>query len=219
MRYKNPAPDKDGTRLCVRCGEWKSLEAFQVSHGYLRRICRNCVMIPMLVAHRRWTKTEKGRAASKRCGERQRQTLRWKLWKKEYAKKSRARNPVAWATYQKRYKSSWRGRLKASEYKNRRRGRIGLGKIDPAYWKILLDAFDGQCAFCRKQAANTVDHIVPLSRGGLHENGNVIPACRLCNVKKGNRPKTLPIPISLRATAPEVYRALVHSVFEMWRVA
>jgi len=46
------------------------------------------------------------------------------------------------------------------------------------------------CAYCGGQfveADLTVEHIVPVSRGGRHEWTNVVTACRSCNTRKGNR--------------------------------
>ena len=31
----------------------------------------------------------------------------------------------------------------------------------------------------------SIDHVVPLSRGGKHEIENLLPACRSCNSSKG----------------------------------
>ena len=33
----------------------------------------------------------------------------------------------------------------------------------------------------------TIDHVIPRSRGGMTTWGNVVAACRKCNIKKGNR--------------------------------
>lgn len=48
-----------------------------------------------------------------------------------------------------------------------------------------------ECAYCGCSVARgqnlTLDHIVPLSLGGLHDEANVVPACRSCNSKKGQR--------------------------------
>lgn len=32
-----------------------------------------------------------------------------------------------------------------------------------------------------------MDHVVPVSRGGWHAIGNILPACRSCNAKKQRR--------------------------------
>ncbi len=64
------------------------------------------------------------------------------------------------------------------------RGRVGLSKH-------RLFARDRHvCAYCGAHCAEsdlTVEHIVPVSRGGRHEWTNVVTACRSCNTRKGNR--------------------------------
>lgn len=44
----------------------------------------------------------------------------------------------------------------------------------------------GRCAYCRSPA-ETVDHIMPRSRGGRHAWENVVAACAKCNHRKGDR--------------------------------
>ncbi len=45
----------------------------------------------------------------------------------------------------------------------------------------------GVCHYCNRSTPPrdlTMDHIVPLSRGGRSVKGNVVPACKSCNTKK-----------------------------------
>lgn len=45
----------------------------------------------------------------------------------------------------------------------------------------------GLCYYCGRQVGRTnltMDHIVPLSRGGKSKKGNLVPACKACNNKK-----------------------------------
>lgn len=42
------------------------------------------------------------------------------------------------------------------------------------------------CQYCGSKA-ETVDHVVPRSRGGEHEWGNVVAACKRCNCKKRDK--------------------------------
>jgi 5-methylcytosine-specific restriction endonuclease McrA len=44
-----------------------------------------------------------------------------------------------------------------------------------------------ECAYCTKRKGNTVDHIVPRSRGGKHEWTNVVACCARCNHVKSDR--------------------------------
>ena len=53
------------------------------------------------------------------------------------------------------------------------------------WWKRRLA--EGVCYYCRRQVgcANlTMDHIVPMGRGGKSIRGNVVPACKDCNNRK-----------------------------------
>lgn len=54
-----------------------------------------------------------------------------------------------------------------------------------AWWRQQLDA--GVCHYCgRKVGADklTLDHVVPVARGGRSNKGNVVPSCEECNRKK-----------------------------------
>ncbi len=53
------------------------------------------------------------------------------------------------------------------------------------WWKRRIA--DGVCSYCGRRVgggALTMDHIVPLARGGRGVRGNVVPACRDCNARK-----------------------------------
>lgn len=56
------------------------------------------------------------------------------------------------------------------------------------WWKRKLAS--GICYYCRRHVgprALTMDHIVPLGRGGRSVRGNVVPACKECNTRKQAR--------------------------------
>ncbi len=46
---------------------------------------------------------------------------------------------------------------------------------------------DHRCQYCGERA-ETLDHVVPRSRGGDHSWENVVAACRPCNVRKADKP-------------------------------
>lgn len=54
-------------------------------------------------------------------------------------------------------------------------------------WQAIVDAHDGLCAYCKTDRGNTIDHVLPVSRGGQHTKDNVLPACTSCNSSKGNK--------------------------------
>jgi len=53
------------------------------------------------------------------------------------------------------------------------------------WWKRRRSS--GICYYCGrrfKPSELTMDHLVPLGRGGRSTKGNVVPACKECNTKK-----------------------------------
>jgi 5-methylcytosine-specific restriction endonuclease McrA len=48
-----------------------------------------------------------------------------------------------------------------------------------------FEHFGGACAYCGNTEKLTIDHYVPLSRGGMHASSNIVPACLSCNCSKG----------------------------------
>jgi 5-methylcytosine-specific restriction protein A len=53
------------------------------------------------------------------------------------------------------------------------------------WWNRKIDK--GVCYYCRREVGReqlTMDHVVPLSRGGKSKKGNIVPACKECNNKK-----------------------------------
>jgi len=61
--------------------------------------------------------------------------------------------------------------------------------LTPQEWVEILETYDRSCAYCDTSSETmTMDHVVPLSKGGAHAKENVVPACRSCNSRKGARP-------------------------------
>ena len=53
------------------------------------------------------------------------------------------------------------------------------------WWRTQLQ--QGICHYCKekfKPEELTMDHIVPLSRGGKSVRGNIVPCCKECNNEK-----------------------------------
>jgi len=53
------------------------------------------------------------------------------------------------------------------------------------WWRRKIER--GTCYYCHSAVGRTqltMDHVVPLSRGGRSNKGNLVPACKECNNKK-----------------------------------
>ncbi len=56
------------------------------------------------------------------------------------------------------------------------------------WWKRRCDK--GVCYWCEAAVPPTeltMDHVVPLARGGKSTKGNVVPCCKRCNTEKKQR--------------------------------
>lgn len=52
-------------------------------------------------------------------------------------------------------------------------------------WEHIKIRQRGVCYYCgRENGSLSQDHVVPLSRGGLHTSGNIVGACKSCNSSK-----------------------------------
>jgi 5-methylcytosine-specific restriction endonuclease McrA len=72
-------------------------------------------------------------------------------------------------------------------YEENRRARK-VGTVTTNEWLLVLSLYGEACVYCGSTEAKlTMDHIIPLSLGGLHEATNLAPACHQCNCSKGTR--------------------------------
>src|SRR3990167_2126603 len=88
---------------------------------------------------------------------------------------------------------NWKGGITTYARKlwfNRQRRVIKLGNggaHTQGEWEILKAQYNWTCLACKKvetEITLTVDHVIPLSRGGSDNIENVQPLCRSCNAKK-----------------------------------
>lgn len=73
---------------------------------------------------------------------------------------------------------------------NRRRSRVKAaeGSFTREEWIALCHSYAGRCAYCHQRVNRlTVDHVIPLSKGGSNCIANIRPACGSCNSSKGAR--------------------------------
>jgi 5-methylcytosine-specific restriction endonuclease McrA len=107
----------------------------------------------------------------------------------EIAEQKRA-NAKAWREANpERYKQQldkWRAKNleKHNENARKRRARLRNAKTGMVTAKDLERLLSFPCAYCGANENITIDHVVPLARGGDHTIGNFLPACKKCNSRK-----------------------------------
>ena len=76
------------------------------------------------------------------------------------------------------------------ESKRRARIRGSIGNFTFASWQTLKEKYGYQCLMCKLSEpiiSLSIDHIIPISKGGKHDISNIQPLCRGCNAKKSNK--------------------------------
>lgn len=99
-----------------------------------------------------------------------------------------------------------RNRVKCNINWHRRRARLRSngGSYTPLEWQALCEQYDYTCLRCGKQAPDiklTVDHVIPIVKGGTNAIENLQPLCLECNSAKHDDVidyRTMPVPKQLR---------------------
>lgn len=78
-------------------------------------------------------------------------------------------------------------REKSKRRKARNRGQTPI-QIPVAALRQRFNEFGNCCAYCGGGGDMEIEHVDPISKGGLHDIGNIVPACSSCNTSKRNHP-------------------------------
>lgn len=191
----------ESTKRCTKCGKDKPLDAFtpdkNAPTGRAAR-CRPCRNADQRERYHREGEAElvKLRAYVARNIEAIRPRKREDMRRSRAADPERARAKSTEASralrardpdYFRRYYAAnvERGRELARHRSASRRARIPATATALAEYMTELLALP--CAYCGATVDMTVDHVVPLARGGTHSAENLVAACRPCNSSKHTR--------------------------------
>jgi 5-methylcytosine-specific restriction endonuclease McrA len=78
-------------------------------------------------------------------------------------------------------------RSHVSKCHNKRRVSLSGGRSYLILDKELNRLYRSCCALCASVNNITIDHIIPVARGGNHSIGNLQPLCKSCNSRKKTR--------------------------------
>ena len=97
-------------------------------------------------------------------------------------------NKEKYAAARRAYRWSHRAERIFNQRKRKSRLKKSGGSHSLKEWIAKCEDYSFCCAYCGKRGAYlTVDHDIPVSRGGLDDIGNIIPACLPCNQQKNNK--------------------------------
>lgn len=83
-------------------------------------------------------------------------------------------------------KEKWaKNNPEASRLKTLRR-RAALRDAKQVTQKDIAKMMQKGCIYCQARAEH-IDHVIPISKGGIHSLGNLAPSCAKCNLSKGGK--------------------------------
>ena len=140
-----------------------------------------------------WKNPEKKRQKSKRWRDANPdKVLSWyhddKDRKKEVQRQYRISHPEKGRGRFKRWLLGNPGKLREYDQNRRALKKGNGGKITSEEWTMLMEKYGYKCLCCgRNDVKLTLDHIVPLVKGGLNTIDNAQPLCGSCNSSKGTK--------------------------------
>jgi len=104
--------------------------------------------------------------------------------------------------YNKEYQREWikteKGRACGQRHSVARKTRMReiINTLTSQEWLDILEEYNYRCVYCGCdfgiENMPTRDHIIPISKEGDNIKENIIPSCRSCNSRKGNKILLIP---------------------------
>jgi len=118
-------------------------------------------------------------------------------WGNKRAKMYRDRNPEKAREHLREYRRERPVWTRLQKYKRRVRcgdGQVDKGHLNKDFEKQVIDKLkkqDYKCIYCKVDIKEcfSIDHIVPLAKGGSNNIENIDLVCKSCNTRKGTRSK------------------------------
>lgn len=182
-------------KQCSKCQQVKSQSEFygkKSSSDGLNSWCKTCFKKQVSKRYTANPEPAKQRSKKWRLDNPEKVKQNNKIWKSnnaEYAaiKNSewRKNNHSQHLENTRKWSSNNQLRRRENELKRRAiKNKNGVYKISI---KELRKLRNQNCLYCEQIAEITIDHIIPIARGGSHSIGNLAPACQSCNSSKGSK--------------------------------
>ena len=183
-----------------------------ISHRYFNaKLCEPCANQRVRARHKRYREAnrEKRMAEARQWREGNSDHVKarahaWRAANPEYAAKWRARNreklrerfkqwfnanPDKMRECSRRWNANNPEKARENNHRRRARKKGQCGKVSPGIEAVLMERQKGLCVApgCGAKLAKIghhLDHIVPLAKGGEHDDGNLQLLCPQCNLRK-----------------------------------
>lgn len=164
-------------RVCAKCLQQRPVSDFT---RYLQS-CDDCDREYHRLYQQKWREAnrEKERARNRELYQLNREKITER--KRNLYLKNKAKTSERKLRWQKANPEACR--LNSHRRRQKLRGN-GVFLVTPKDVKRILSK---GCFYCGQTAALTLDHVVPVARGGVHSIGNLVAACKPCNSSKNDK--------------------------------
>lgn len=181
-------------KICKSCKIAKSLDQFgsekRTKDGKKAR-CNECMNLYMREYYAANPQKIKDRALTYHYAHREEANARRRLFRLNNLEKEKA--AVRLYALNNRQKinaiaANWKSknRVKVRQLNQARRNVIKQSDVSTDF---IMSLKIQPCVYCGVYKPNQmhIDHVVPIARGGLHEESNLVSACAKCNQSKGSK--------------------------------
>ena len=174
------------TKTCIKCGLDLPLSNFY-SKPFTHNRCISCIV----KYNKEWRHANNDKAkayakrASKKAWEKQKNDKVYLEKKKLYRQQTREKRIATAKAWNQSNKKRYN--LNVSKSKSKRKGLLSDSKMFIVSEKEIKKLYSGPCVVCGSIDNITIDHIIPITKGGTHSIGNLQSMCRSCNSTKNNR--------------------------------
>ena len=165
-------------KKCNKCGETKELGDYKKDRRLSDGRTNTCK-----VCYNAYSRSPRFAAANKeRCDK----------WVKENPKRSREIKQK-YADENKETIYAWKRKYykenpdKARKFRSKRRALVKGAETNHISDEEISTLYSSPCFYCGDTDNITMEHLVPLSRGGRHSIGNLAPMCESCNKSKQDK--------------------------------
>ena len=136
--------------------------------------------------------------------------VNYRAWAEEHPEEAKARTDANQRRWKERHPGEasrrtalWKKanpeRRNANEARRHaRKKNAPINDFTAEQWIAMKLFYDNRCAYCQKKFKKlTMDHVIPLSKGGAHTMSNIVPSCQSCNFHKHTSPPPVPTQIIL----------------------
>lgn len=195
------------TKTCTKCQTEKSVDLFHLCRNKPIAVCKECKKAYGRQYYIDNKETVKVKRAVYQKAHLAEQYVHNQAWRKRNVEKVREAGRRQYANnveHHRAVKNAWREanveKIKAIQRTHRlnnlekfaekqhiRRAKMRLNGVYQVSAKELVKLYSSPCIACGTTEQVTIDHIIPIARGGRHSIGNLQPLCLTCNSSKNAR--------------------------------